>query len=150
MLGKYLDISTSHLKEETLNSLSENKMPYSYDYKEGVFISVPDKNVIREEVCDLPSDLLILLNYAWENGISLIRLDADGEVMKNLPVYEGDMPSENEILAKRIVECGYNEYDEMRKRNAEINILNALDKKYIDSIKVILVRLCKEIDELKG
>lgn len=90
MLGKYLDISTSHLKEETLNSLSENKMPYSYDYKEGIFISVPDKDIIGKEIRNLPSDLVVLLEYAWENDVLLIRLDTDGEVVDDLPVYEWD------------------------------------------------------------
>lgn len=90
MLGKYLDISTSHLKEETLNSLSENKMPYSYDYKEGIFISVPDKDIIGKEIRNLPSDLVVLLEYAWENDVLLIRLDTDGEVVDDLPVYKWD------------------------------------------------------------
>lgn len=90
MLGKYLDISTSHLKEETLNSLSENKMSYSYDYKEGIFISVPDKDIIGKEIRNLPSDLVVLLEYAWENDVLLIRLDTDGEVVDDLPVYEWD------------------------------------------------------------
>ena len=90
MLGKYWDISTSHLKEETLNSLSENKMPYSYDYKEGIFISVPDKDIIGKEIRNLPSDLVVLLEYAWENDVLLIRLDTDGEVVDDLPVYEWD------------------------------------------------------------
>ena len=90
MLGKYLDISISHLKEGTLNSLSENKMPYSYDYKEGIFISVPDKDIIGKEIRNLPSDLVVLLEYAWENDVLLIRLDTDGEVVDDLPVYEWD------------------------------------------------------------
>ena len=65
-------------------------MPYSYDYKEGIFISVPDKDIMGKEIRNLPSDLVVLLEYAWENDVLLIRLDTDGEVVDDLPVYEWD------------------------------------------------------------
>lgn len=149
MFLKCLDISTSHLKEETLNSLSENKMPYSYGYKEGVFISVPDKNIVLAEEYDFPIDLGILLKYAWESDVSLIRLDSDGEVIKNLPVYKWNESSRNEELAKWIANCICSKCDEKRRRDIEKDITNSLNKEYIESIKLVLERLCEEIEELK-
>lgn len=116
MFLRCLDISTSHLREETLNSLSENKMPYSYSYKEGVFISVPDKNIMAAEDYELPLDLVTLLEYAWENDVSLIRLDSDGEVIEDIPVYKWNESSRNEELAKWIVNCICSKCDEKRKK----------------------------------
>lgn len=39
MIKRYLDICTSHLRKETLDGLQPDKWPYSYSYKEGVFIT---------------------------------------------------------------------------------------------------------------
>ena len=43
MIKRYLDICTSHLRKETLDGLQPDKWPYSYSYKEGVFITVCDE-----------------------------------------------------------------------------------------------------------
>lgn len=144
MLGKYLDISTSHLKEETLNNLSENKMPYSYDYKEGVFISVPDKSILGNEIYNLSSDLVALLEYAWKNDVLLIRLDTDGEVMDDLPIYEWNEPSENEKLAEKIVSFFYNYENEKCKKETIENLESELDVTSYYIIDVIK-KLCERI-----
>lgn len=86
MVRKYLDASTRHLTEETINVLQSNKdwSITAYSYEEGVFIVVPEKESIK----DIPEDLEILLKYAWENDISLICLDRDAEELYGiLPVY---------------------------------------------------------------
>lgn len=38
MIKKYLELCTSHLTEETVNSLNTVQPPYSYQYPYGVFI----------------------------------------------------------------------------------------------------------------
>ena len=90
MVGKYLDICTSHLTSYTIDNLvMENiKGVYTYDYPEGMFIVVPDMFDIEEEL--IPSDLDTLFKYAKANGITLIRLDRDGEEVDDLPIYNWD------------------------------------------------------------
>ena len=149
MLMVYLDASTCHLRKETFNSLNENKIPYSYHYPEGVFITVPDLSDENNRMLGISRDLQLLLQWAWDRGVKLIRLDADGEIVKELPVYEWNEFSKNEELAKWIVNCICNKCDEKRKRDIEKDIANSLNKKYIESIKLVLERLCEEIEELK-
>lgn len=88
MVKQYLDINTCHLKENTINGLDSESFPISYQYKEGVFIKIPEKTFYEELNVDEPRDLINLLNYAWKNGISLIRLDRDADIMEELPVYD--------------------------------------------------------------
>lgn len=82
---KYLDISTSHLKEKTLNSLQPDKWPYSYPYEEGVFITVCDDD--DNFMANLPEDLQILIRYAWDHDLQMIRLDRDAVASEALPQY---------------------------------------------------------------
>ena len=86
MVGKYLDICTSHLTPETIDDLVMENIENvaSYDYDEGTFIVVPDEF----EVSTIPIDLARLFDYARQNGITLIRLDRDGEEIEELPIYE--------------------------------------------------------------
>ena len=42
MIAKYLELSTRHIKKETIEGLSPDKWPYSYRYEEGVFITVDE------------------------------------------------------------------------------------------------------------
>ena len=51
MIKKYLELCTSHLTEETVNSLNTVQPPYSYQYPYGVFIIVPDRSS-EEEFAD--------------------------------------------------------------------------------------------------
>ena len=39
MIKKYLELCTSHLTEETVNSLNTVQPPYSYQYPYGVLLS---------------------------------------------------------------------------------------------------------------
>lgn len=92
MIGKYLDVCTSHLTQATIDNLvMENIMGvHSYDYPEGMFIVVPDPF----EVGDIPKDLVGVFGYARQNDISLIRLDRDGEEIDDLPTYDWESPKE--------------------------------------------------------
>lgn len=83
---RYLDISTSHLKKETLDGLQPDKWPYSYPYDAGVFITVCDDD--DNFMVDLPKDLQILIKYAWNHNIQMIRLDRDAAEREELPRYD--------------------------------------------------------------
>ena len=83
---KYLEISTAHLKQKTLEGLNAMEPPYTYEYEEGIFMSVPAQK--ETNISDMPKDLRILLQYAWINGIDLIRMDRDAEVIDDIPVYD--------------------------------------------------------------
>lgn len=92
MIGKYLDVCTSHLSHETIDSLAMENIEgvHSYDYPEGTFIVVPDSFDLGE----IPKDLNRLFEYARHNEISLIRLDRDGEEIDELPTYDWRSPKE--------------------------------------------------------
>lgn len=92
MIGKYLDVCTSHLTKDTIDKLEMENIigVHSYDYPEGIFIVVPDP--FDEE--ETPMDLVGVFGYARQNEISIIRLDRDGEEIDELPVYDWDSPKE--------------------------------------------------------
>lgn len=100
---KYLEISTAHLKQKTLKGLNAMEPPYTYEYEEGIFMSVPDKN--ETNISDMPKDLRILLQYAWINGIDLIRMDRDADVIDDIPVYDWEKEADDEKLAEIICSC---------------------------------------------
>ena len=100
---KYLEISTAHLKQKTLEGLNTMEPPYTYEYEEGIFMSVPDKN--ETNISDMPKDLRILLQYAWINGIDLIRMDRDADVIDDIPVYDWEKEANNEKLAEKSTCC---------------------------------------------
>lgn len=89
MIGKYLDLCTSHLTNETVDKLVMEQIPNttSYNYEEGMFIIVPslehDENDIKR-----PKDLENLFDYARQKNCSIIRLDRDAEEIKELTTYE--------------------------------------------------------------
>ena len=84
MIAKYLELSTRHIKKETIEGLSPDKWPYSYRYEEGVFITVDELGYPD----GLPADLRLLIQYAKEHDVLLIRLDCDAEEVEDLPTYE--------------------------------------------------------------
>lgn len=87
MIKQYLDISTTHLTESTMNNLDDT-YPFCFGYEEGTFISVPhDEDTLNYYYNNLPEDLYKLMLYAIKNNISLIRLDRDADIFDDLPIY---------------------------------------------------------------
>ena len=84
MIAKYLELSTRHIKKETIEGLGPDKWPYSYRYEEGVFITVDELGYPD----GLPADLRLLIQYAKEHDVLLIRLDCDAEEVEDLLTYE--------------------------------------------------------------
>lgn len=80
-IGNYLDISTVHITEKTLDS---DRCPYILaSYDTGVIYWVPD-----EDDHLVPDDLKIVFDYARMNSCPLVRLDADGFEFPELPTYD--------------------------------------------------------------
>lgn len=82
-----LDLSTGHVSKETIQFLDEQadsegetsfivykKIPWGFFFP-----------VFPEERPDLPEDLQRLLNYANDHSCTWIMLDADGEIVDELP-----------------------------------------------------------------
>lgn len=88
MIGKFLDICTSHLTQDTVDDLDKGFYTYVpvYSYEEGMFIVVPDEFEDKDK--PHPDDLGILFKFARDKGITLIRLDRDGEEIDELPTYD--------------------------------------------------------------
>lgn len=88
-ISRYLDLSTGHLKQETMRWLSQADPTRSncagmtiaaYEY--GAFVSVPEED--RIGAIDCPEDLKVVLRYARKKGLGVIRFDADAEVLADL------------------------------------------------------------------
>jgi hypothetical protein len=80
-IGKYLDISTNHITQKTLDS---NDSPYLLaEYSAGVIYWVPD-----EDDNMVPDDLKIVFDYARKQKCSLVRFDCDGFQFPELPEYD--------------------------------------------------------------
>jgi hypothetical protein len=105
MILTHLDLSTGHIKQETMETLtfiSEGKMPTGQlleagailqqlgwpamtiaAYDRGCFVSCPD-----ECGAGLPHDLLAVVRHAQRYGATVIRFDADGTTLEALPIYD--------------------------------------------------------------
>lgn len=142
----YLDISTAHLTQGTFGKLNSMDIPYTYNYDEGAFISVPDKEEVS--IITMPDDLRILLQYAWDNDIDLIRMDRDAEVCDDLPVYEWSM--ENLQLAGRIWSCMSDRYDDEEYKLGTLpDIVAAIDGANTETLKDVLNKLCDRIKDME-
>lgn len=66
-------------------------------------MSVPAQK--ETNISDMPKDLRILLQYAWINGIDLIRMDRDADIIDDIPAYDWEKEADDEKLAERICSC---------------------------------------------
>jgi hypothetical protein len=96
MIACYLDLSTGHLTRTTQHLLAMNTKTLGWpamtiaDYTYGWFVTVPafDDPEILAQRCALPDDLQDVLTHAYTEGCQLIRFDADGDQLDDLPYYE--------------------------------------------------------------
>jgi hypothetical protein len=100
MILQYLDLSTGHVKQETMHTLQKLATPYWFDsswpamtiagYDCGVFVTVPPLNEpdVAKQAENLPPELANVLWGAFRVGAALIRFDADGEIDPTLPYFE--------------------------------------------------------------
>lgn len=82
-IGNYLDISTVHITQETLEG-SRGDYYRLASYDRGAFFWVPDED--WDEF--VPDDLQIIFNHARLNACTLVRLDADGFQFPELEEYD--------------------------------------------------------------
>ena len=91
---RYLDLSSGHVSEETMDWLSEATPARSHctgitiaPYEYGVFVGVPDDvgNIKDLECAD---DLKAVLRYARQTGCDVIRFDRDGDTVADLPHFD--------------------------------------------------------------
>lgn len=80
---KYLDISTGHLQQSTLNPPHPGYL--IAEYQHGAFYYVPDLENMYE---DTPSDLAAVFEFARANDCWLIRFDSIADVFDELPTYD--------------------------------------------------------------
>jgi hypothetical protein len=86
----YLDISTAHISQETMDFLNKHAgtndlglMIASYEY--GVWVNVPGE---AERDTPVPADLRAVLEFAKTNGCSIVRFDTEGETCESLQAYD--------------------------------------------------------------
>lgn len=145
---KYLEISTAHLKQKTLEGLNAMEPPYTYEYEEGVFISVPDQK--ETNISDMPKDLRILLRYAWINGIDLIRMDRDADVIDDIPAYDWEKEANNEKLAEKICSCLSDGYDDEEYREGTVqDLVFAFEHNDMEMLKLVLNLLCERVEDME-
>lgn len=146
---KYLEISTAHLKQKTLEGLNAMEPPYTYEYEEGIFMSVPAQK--ETNISDMPKDLRILLQYAWINGIDLIRMDRDADIIDDIPAYDWKKEANDEKLAKRICSCLSDVYDDEEYRNKTIKgLILAFEYDDMEKLKLVLNLLCGRIEDMEN
>lgn len=79
-------LSSAHLSFRTTKDLVEGKyedQPVA-PYAEGVFLWVD----YEEAPPGFPKDLKLLIEWARKHKYAWVRLDADGDVRRNLPTYK--------------------------------------------------------------
>lgn len=146
---KYLEISTAHLKQKTLEGLNAMEPPYTYEYEEGIFMSVPAQK--ETNISDMPKDLRILLQYAWINGIDLIRMDRDADIIDDIPAYDWEKEANDEKLEKRICSCLSDVYDDEEYRNKTIKgLILAFEYDDMEKLKLVLNLLCGRIEDMEN
>lgn len=87
MILKYLDISTSHITENTCQyietHLGEACSSFAKNYEYGFYIPV----VNDIDINTMPEDLRTIIQYAKSKNCSLICIDRDADIELDLPTY---------------------------------------------------------------
>ena len=99
-MASYLDISPVHISESTSVLLEKAAEGNTLDckwpamtiagYAYGFFITIPADMTSTENVellKNMPPDIVEVLKYTNTNEHTLVRLDADGEPIEDLPSY---------------------------------------------------------------
>ena len=81
-------LSTAHLSQATTEALLSDDWPMSvYPNEYGAFVLVPIPDTIQQVNEHLYPDLLFVLKWAQAEGLQWIKFDADGQVLRRLPVH---------------------------------------------------------------
>ena len=86
---QYLDLSTGHLTQTTVQELKcdifSGITVANYDY--GVFVSVPGTSGDIDGLT-VPEELKSVLRFARSEGCDVVRFDADGDTEAGLPRFD--------------------------------------------------------------
>lgn len=91
---EYMDLSTGHVTQKDMELLDGDTCVIAYPYKEGAFVIVPpDLNTElqhRQDIVDAGFSVAFLemLQYAFDAGVLIVRLDADGDQDESLPTFD--------------------------------------------------------------
>lgn len=114
MIGAYLDLSTGHLTQETMDKLAVGRIAHlsgwpamtiaTYDH--GAFVTVPS-DAEQEQWDALPADLRAVFDYAiaqftgapGQQVIQVLRFDSDGDQIDGLEYHDWDS---QEAIGKRL------------------------------------------------
>lgn len=81
-------LSTAHITEETAIMLEKNGFNEISSFSKdnmGYFVYIPDR---FEENTNISSELKTIINIAIASNIHVICFDRDGEIQKELPVFD--------------------------------------------------------------
>lgn len=97
MIRKFLDISTSHLKPETLTALTDRpleRLPFSGGPTPyGWFAYTHDENC-GEGDARIPDEMFACMKHARALDCDYVMFDCDSEVIEGLPVFDHDSKAE--------------------------------------------------------
>jgi hypothetical protein len=94
IIHRYWDLSTKHISLEDAGRLALHEMGcltvYPYEY--GFYVLVPQDDV-DETLDDLADQgfseaLRIILRRAYEQGVRMVRFDADGDLVRELEQFD--------------------------------------------------------------
>jgi len=88
-----IEMSTNNLTDNTVNNWApfDTPSPVIANYEYGLFVYVPDdmKTFLEERSKgEVPEDLVIVLQYAKDRNIEIIRFDRDADLIEDLPCYD--------------------------------------------------------------
>lgn len=93
----YLDASTAHITEQDAKVLEQvgkyNKKITVATYREGYIVSVPASFCFHEyenswREAGLSDSFIALMRHAQEDGVFLVRIDANGDIIDELEQHD--------------------------------------------------------------
>ncbi|QFZ20525.1 DUF5983 family protein [Saccharothrix syringae] len=85
----FLDLSTSHLREQTCLQLDDHEGVVAHNLRHGWLLFVPDPaDEAASGDIDWPDELVPIVELAQASGCSYVLFDADGPQLDGLPVFD--------------------------------------------------------------
>lgn len=91
VVRKFLDLSTAHLRPETVDLIDGEHSPvlrFPHPDEYGWFIYVDEDWAVEDCSQSAPQDLVECLRYAAKAGCPYILFDCDAEIDEALPTYQ--------------------------------------------------------------
>lgn len=90
LIEKMLTISTFHISKRTAHLIGLEQIPLVIYPKDGYgwFLYLDLESCEKEELSSIPEDLWKIISFAKMQGCNWLCLDCDGEMLKQLPVFD--------------------------------------------------------------